>query len=164
MTPAKQTFDESIYNAQKADYDHACAIEYYPVKGRKLQVRIAVPDRKTKSGVSIKTKNKRYIFKSTFCDSISQAERLNPQSRISYRDEAVFAAYCDLDKLLGIVREPYDPFAELIDKAQRQIRNPNIATPKLDPFMMFFDFLVDDEVETKDGLGCPSSNDLEQPR
>jgi integrase len=153
LTPAKQTFDESIYNAQKADYDHACAIEYYPVKGRKLQVRIAVPDRKTKSGVSIKTKNKRYIFKSTFCDSISQAERLNPQSKISYRDEAVFAAYCYFDELLGIVREPYDPFAELIDKALRQIRNPNIATPKLDPFMMFFDFLVDDEVETKDDLG-----------
>ena len=147
MASGKQTFDESIYNAQKADYDHACAIEYHPVKTRKLQVRVAVPDRKTSSGVSIKTKNKRYIFKSTFCDSISQAERLNPQSRISYHDEAVFAAYCYFDELLGIVREPYDPFAELIDKALRQIRNPNIATPKLDPFMMFFDFLVDDEVD-----------------
>ncbi|MDA0355790.1 MAG: hypothetical protein O2838_09855 [Proteobacteria bacterium] len=151
MASAKQTFDESIYNAQKADYDHACAIEYYPVKTRKLQVRVEVPDRKTSGGVSIKTKNKRYIFKSTFCDSISQAERLNPQSRISYRDEAVFAVYCDFDGMLGIVREPHDPFAELIDKALRQIRNPHIATPKLDPFLTFFDFLVDDEVKTKDG-------------
>ena len=152
MISAKQTFDESIYNAQKADYDHACAIEYYPVKNRKLQVRLEVPDRKASNGLSIKTKNKRYTFKSTFCDTIGQAERLNPQSRISYRDEAVFAAYCQFDGMLGIVREPYDPFAELIDKALRQFKNPNIATPKLDPYLTFFDFLVDDNVKAKDDL------------